>query len=63
MPATRRTTEAELVKADQERFHQVFRIAMAESGPYPDDDAPMWVVRKWVNRVNRLAREIGNRLN
>lgn len=54
---------AEVTRADDERFKQAMRLALAESGPYPGDHSPIREMYKWRNRVNKLAREIAERLN
>lgn len=60
---TSRATNDDIIQADEERFKQAMRLALAQSGPYPSDHTPMREVYKWRNRVNKLAREIAERLN
>lgn len=63
MGESRSATEADIIQADQERCKQAMWLALAESGPYPGDHSPIREMYKWRKRVNKLAREIGERIN
>ena len=53
----------QIIMADEERFQQAGWLALQESGPYPGDGAPNIDVRRWVNKVNKLHKQILKRLN
>jgi hypothetical protein len=60
---TSRATNDDIIRADEERFKLAMWLALSESGPYPGDHSPIREMHRWRNRVNKLAREIAERLN
>lgn len=62
MPATRRTTEAEIIKADEERVRQAIWLAMCEMCDRLDKWAEYGEFERWTHDVNKRAVEIFARL-
>lgn len=47
------------VEADKQRVRQAVWVAMAESGPYPQDEQEF---KRWVAVVDKKAREVYERV-
>jgi hypothetical protein len=62
MPETRRTTEAEIIQADQERTDWALRPAFAELREDYDRVFDYRSSLKWNRRFNKRAQEIFMRL-